>query len=224
MVNTLKLKLFSGEDMSQEFCDDLNLLLKLDATRLDALIQARLKIAKLEDTDREKIAVDVGVSEKELRRLMSVTNLVFSRILGGKSNADIQDDLVSHGFPKEKVKTLFSALENLSASAKNDIRYSCLILELARIRTMPRLSSIGGEANLTPVVDVNSVVGIIPQVHLRMTVATGQKEDKLTLELDEHELTTFIKTLETLKKELQVVLEDLKKRLGDLLVIRTASD
>lgn len=216
----MRLKLFSGGTAVKTWVDDFNKLLNLDEGKIDLLVGG-LVTNVTGELDREELAKELGV-EKADDYLMCAMYAA-GRILSGLDSAEVQEDLVTNGFPREKVARLFSALKKLSPRDKIEVRFFCLDVILEH-RTCPNWDSISSESVLRPVIDNGQLIGVVPR--LMLALVTGEtddrKEQRISLEMASDDLERFLGALESTRKQFAESIEEFKSRLGETIATRAS--
>lgn len=220
----LRLKLFSGQNKSQQFVDDLTCLIGLEPTKVQEVVRFLVDVAANPIRPfilTGDLAKKLEIEESQADRIVLVAFTVAARMLSGMNGKDIQDDLVAKGFMKEKVEQWFTAIEHLSATEKETVRYYSISGEAMRQGHWHR---IGSSIDLRAVVDNGFVVGVVPIVAFRIrTHRRGQKEEEvILLDMTFPEIGAFVSAFQTAAKELETTEKNLKERLGVALATRPA--
>jgi len=217
----LRLKIFSDEDIPESFVNRLHDLMKLDNDKLvlvfkQMVISAHLK--QMKQVDFEHLRKELDVDDKTLSRYLTVVSRVISRILSGKDGLEIQQDLIAHGFPQEKVEFLFSSVNSLEQSEKDEVRFWTLEGETTSGRN--HLHAANTQTDLRSIVDNGYFVAILPvsTIRLRVRAKDEVKEQIWTLEPTSAELDFLMKILESARQELDSATKELKNRLGNLVL------
>lgn len=152
--------------------------------------------------------------------MIDVSLTVMARILSGKSDASVQDDLIDNGFPSDGIHSLFSVLAKLSDEDKNNLRYSCLLSEMKR----DHWHRLRFNNELKTVMDRDYLLGGVALTRIEILAhKAGQEETDVTysLELGIPELQRLIKGLEEVEKLLRLAEKELKTKVGDSVVVFT---
>jgi hypothetical protein len=224
----MRLKLYSGGEVTDAFFRDLHALISLSESNLKLLLDRMLKVAKGELTldEMEKgIAEEIGTNEDDVAPMFRVLFAVALRILSGKSGTDVQDDLVTQAkVPRDIVKVLFSLIERLQSNEKDDLRQWLLFVQLKDFN--PHWSSLRWEVQLRHVVDNGHLIGALPYLILQMTVSVPkpQGEELWILEMDADEFKRLLDNFKAAGEEYDSAAKELRKRLGDIVAVRRISD
>jgi len=212
----LKLKLFSEEEVLKSRVERLRTLMGLGTQQLSIILADMIKaVHGEEETDYEELGRQVGIDGKLLRRCLPVFSMMVLRILSGRGGQDVQQDLVEHGFAEEKVRFLFSRVNEISQDEKDKIRHWALEAETASDRN--HLHAFSTQTDTRSIVDNGYMVGMLPisVIVFRICEKDRKEERVVRFEIGRSELDLLIKAFDYARQELETVTKGLKNRLGD---------
>jgi hypothetical protein len=216
----LKLKLFSGDNVSEDFIVDLKKVLDLELDKQQLLLHGLVRISREAlKTRTQDIAAELGVNKEDFMTYVSVIRAIVPRVLAGKGTPDAVDELISLGLERPKLENLLSAIANLPEDEKQELRHWTLVGLIDR----NHWHGISSDVMFKSAMDSDFVLGAIPLSNIRIVIQPEGSEDEAKeetcrMEMTSRELDELIYTLESAKKELQSATKEIKARLDKNLV------
>lgn len=206
----MKLKLFSEEEVLQSRVERLRTLMDLGTQQLSIILRDMVKAAHGEETDYEELARQVGINGKLFKQCLPVFSMMVLRILSGRGGQDVQQDLVEHGFAEEKVRFLFSRVNEISQDEKDRIRYWALEGETTPDRN--HLHAFSTQTDIRSIVDNGYMVGMLPisVIVFRIGEKDRKEERVVRFEIGRSELDLLIKAFDYARQELETVTKTLR--------------
>jgi len=219
----MKLMLYSEEQIDPEKAEALFKLLNLDTNKIGLILKemiATVRSKESREAELAELARKLNVDLEELPRYLGLFREIALRILLGRGNSDVQQDLVKNGFHEEQVKFLFSSVNGFPQSEKDAIRYWGMEGETHEDRD--HVHAISVQSDVKAIIDNGNLVGIFPISKIALSLYLKNKEDNphqvCRLELGLGELSGLIGGLEMARQELDKTTAELKKKLGESVV------
>jgi hypothetical protein len=217
----LRLKLYSDEEVPQSKFDRLKGLLSFDTDKIDLMTKEMIAAVHSEeprDQQLDQLASSLGIKRDRLSGYLSVFREAVLRILAGKSDEVVQQDLVQNGIAESKVKFLFSSVGNLPQGEKEAIKYWAM--EVETIGDRNHIHGMGVRSDFISAIDNGNIVAMLPVSILDLVISVKEKDEELKCQIQESlsGLTALIAFLEEARGELEKATLALKSKLGETVV------
>jgi hypothetical protein len=219
----MKLKLYSEEEIDPDKAEVLLKLLNLDTNKIDLILKemtATVRSEESRETELAELSRKLNVDPEELPRYLGLFREIVLRVLLGRGNSDVQQDLVKHGFGEEQVKFLFSSVNDFPQLEKDAIKYWAMEGETHDDRD--HIHAISTQPDVKTIIENGNLVGVFPISKIALSLYLKNKEDDphqvCRLELGLGELSSLIAGLERTRQELDKTTAELKKKLGESVV------
>jgi hypothetical protein len=220
----MRLELYSGEDVPEAAVERLKRVLAFDVPTLEMFIQAIVSGASaipkaVSKSDMEKLKAAFALTDdRAVRRLIWTMLELVLRVYAGRMTQVAQEELVRAGFPENSVKSLPTILNQLSQKDKDALKFWAI--ETETIADRSHIHAIATEADTKTVTDNGSIVSVLPisVIRIRTSQRDVREESTWRLELTYPELEFLLHYLDVAKQELAIARQELKKKLGDLVI------
>lgn len=217
----LRLKLYSDEEVPQGKFDRLKELLSFDTDKIDLMMKEMIATVHSEeprDQQLDQLADNLGIKRVRLPSYLSVFREALLRILAGKSDEVVQQDLVQNGIAESKVKFLFSSVSNLPQGEKEAAKYWSM--EVETITDRNHIEVMGARSDFKSLIDNGNIVAMLPVSILDLTISVKEKDEELKCQIQESlsGLTALIAFLEEARRDLEKATLALKNKLGETVV------
>jgi hypothetical protein len=217
----LRLKLYSDEEVPQGKFDRLKGLLSFDTDKIDLIMKEMIATTHSEeprDEQLNQLASSLGIKRDRLSSYLAVFRELVLRVLAGKSDEVVEQDLVKNGIAESKVKFLFSNLGNLSQREKEAIKYWAM--EVETIADRNHIEVMGARSDFKSAIDNGNIVAMLPVSIIDLTISMKEKDEELKCQIQESlsSLTALITFLEEARRELEKATLALKNKLGETVV------
>jgi hypothetical protein len=215
---SLKLELFSGEERSQKFIDDLGSLLALDDAKIDLIVRHAADFATSHDENLlDSLERELNTSSTQVGKYLSLLTKVAARVLSGRDTPEVIDDLASNNLPKQRIEHLFSAITRLDDTEKRQLR----AWSIARELDTNHIHSLYTEVAIRGLTDKGNLVGAVPHLYIRMGIwrADRRRDETVTLDLMSVEIQSLLETLKNGQKELETATARMKSNPNEMLAV-----